>query len=131
MRIVCTGSRHWTNRDQLYEIMDEYLNQFLDDAPYGHMQVAHGKSKGGGADLLVADWCWDRKHAVDEWPFPVMPDLDGRHKGAPLKRNERMVASFIPDLVVGFRSIGKSNGTDHTIHYARRMGFPAEVHDES
>lgn len=131
MKIVVTGSRHFTNQQQVIETMDGYLKRFLESNPNYSMEVAHGKSKGGGVDLFVADWCWDNRNRVDEWPFPVVPDVDGRHKGAPLKRNERMVATFFPDLVVGFRAAGKSNGTDQCLHYARRMGYPTETHDES
>lgn len=125
MRLAITGSRHFTNVAQVHAYLDAKLEE------HGRLEVAHGKSKGGGVDAFVADWCWEHRNRVDEWPYPVAPDVDGRHKGAPLKRNERMIATFFPDLVVGFRSAGKSNGTDHTLHYANRIGIRTEKHDES
>lgn len=127
MRIVCTGSRSWTNVAQLEAI----LNEALAASPNGRLEVAHGNSHGGGADQFVAVWCDRHRRVVDEWPFPVNADIDGRHRGAPLKRNERMITTFNPDMVIAFRAVGKSNGTDHTVQFARRMGIPAEVHHES
>lgn len=131
MKIVTTGSRHWTNEQLLIEIMDGHLNEFLKTRRNYNLEVAHGKSKGGGADLFVANWCWDNRNRVTEWPFPVVPDLDGRHIAAPLNRNKRMVASFFPDLLVAFRAAGKSNGTDQCVAYAQSLGYPTQVNDES
>lgn len=126
MKIVVTGSRHFTNAKQVHDVLDAMLEE------HGELHVAHGASKGGGVDEFVACWCWDNRHCrVREQPFPVAPDVDGRHKGAPLKRNERMVATMFPDLVIGFRAAGKSNGTDQCLHYARRLGYPTEKFDES
>jgi hypothetical protein len=125
MRIVCTGSRSWTNVGQLESILDRYL------ANNSRLEVAHGNSYGGGADRFVADWCDSHRGVVDEWPFPVNAEIDGRHRGAPLKRNERMITAFNPEIVLAFRAAGKSNGTDYTVHFARRMGIPVEVHNES
>jgi hypothetical protein len=125
MHIAVTGSRHFVNEQQVRDVLDQLL------ADCGRLSVAHGKSKGGGVDAFVAKWCFDNRSVVDEWPYPVKPDLDGRHKGAPLKRNERMICGFMPHKVIGFRAEGKSNGTDHTLHFARRMGIPTEVHNET
>lgn len=121
MRILFTGSRHWTNEDQIIEKLLELQER------YGYIEIAHGKSKGGGVDLFIEEIA--ERLGIPQTPFPVLP-RDGNHRGAPLKRNERMVLTFMPDLVVAFRSAGKSNGTDHTLAFAEKLGYATEtVHE--
>lgn len=125
MRIVVTGSRKFVNAKQIWAEMDKLLEEHPD------LEVAHGKSKGGGVDLIIEEWAWDRD--VPQWPFPVRSGksgIDGNHRGAPLNRNERMVKSFMPDRVVAFRSAGKSNGTDHCLGIADKLGIPTTTFPE-
>lgn len=122
MRVVITGSRHFANKQQIID----WLRAEFEKNP--HLEIAHGNSRGGGVDAFVRDACGDL--GIPQWPFPVRP-IDGRHRGAPLNRNERMVRSFMPDRVVAFRAPGKSNGTDHTISFAQRMGIPTETIEEA
>lgn len=133
MRIVVTGSRHWkpANVRQIHDKLNELVEQCVAHGEI--LEIAHGASKGGGVDQFVADWLWfDAPPSyVDEWPFPVRRDLDGNHRGAPLNRNKRMVNGFLPDLVIGFRSAGKSNGTDQTLRFAESLGIPTEIIHES
>lgn len=114
MRILITGSRHWTNVDLIRETLLDYRHV------YGYIEIAHGKSKGGGVDLFVEEIA--NELGIDQTPYPVLP-RDGQHRGAPLKRNERMVLAFMPDLVLAFRSEGKSNGTDKTLAFAEKLGY--------
>ena len=128
IRVVVTGSRSWTN----VELLRKYLDDLLEE--HGRMELAHGKSKGGGADFFAAEWAFDNRDRVDEWPYPVQggpTGIDGNHRGAPLNRNTRMLRSFQPDIVLGFRADGKSNGTDHCLDTARKMGYDVEVIYES
>lgn len=118
MRILITGSRHWTDYRAIYDRLRELQKK------YGHIEVAHGKSKGGGVDAYVEAIC--EELGIPQWLFPVLP-RDGNHRGAPLKRNERMVLSFMPDLVLAFRSAGKSNGTDYTVAFAEKLGYLTEI----
>lgn len=114
MRILITGSRHWEDRDLIRRTLLELREQ------HGYIEIAHGKSKGGGVDLFAEEIA--EELSIDQTPFPVLP-RDGQHRGAPLKRNERMVLSFMPDLVLAFRSEGKSNGTDKTLAFAEKLGY--------
>lgn len=93
----------------------------------GRLEIAHGKSPGGGVDLFVEEICGDFN--INQTPFPKLP-RDGTHRGAYLNRNRRMVLSFLPDLVLAFRADGKSNGTDHTISVAEELGIPVEIIEE-
>lgn len=119
MRVVITGSRHWTNRKQI----EERLRQLKDECPY--VELAHGQSRGGGADAMADDIAHDL--GIDVWPYPVIPERDGKHKGAPLRRNARMLRDFNGDKVIAFRAAGKSNGTDDCISKAEIMGYEVEV----
>lgn len=128
MRVVITGSRHWKreNADQIHDRLRELETECLERGEI--LEVAHGKSKGGGVDLYAAEWLiFGAQRSTKEWPFPVRRDLDGNHRGAPLNRNKRMVRGFIPDLVLAFRSAGKSNGTDQTLLFAESLGIPTET----
>ncbi len=128
IRVVVTGSRSWTN----VGLLEAYLDALLEE--HGRMELAHGQSKGGGADAYAADWAYNNRDRVDEWPYPVQSGptgIDGNHRGAPLNRNTRMLRAFQPDLVVGFRSDGKSNGTDDCLDKARKMNYDVEVVYES
>lgn len=123
MHVAFTGSRHWTNVEQIRNRLVALQEQ------YGStLRVCHGKSPGGGVDLFVEQVAGDL--GIGQTPFPVRPDLDGRHRGAPLNRNKRMLLGFVPDLVIAFRSAGKSNGTDFTIKYAEQLGIPVETNEE-
>ncbi len=114
MRILITGSRHWHNIEQLEAKLRE-LQRTYDD-----LVIAHGNSRGGGVDRFVEEIC--EKLGIAQEHFPVLGCKDGRHRGAPLKRNERMVKTFKPDLVLAFRSKGISNGTDFTLEFAQKLG---------
>lgn len=120
MRVLVTGSRAWTNVD----LLEHYLDGLLEE--HAHIDLAHGASKGGGADKFAAEWAFKNRDRVTEWPYPVRSGptgIDGNHRGAPLNRNTRMLVAFVPDLVLAFRSEGKSNGTDDCVEKAKRMGY--------
>jgi len=124
MRICITGSRHWTNEQRIRN----FLVVLVDF--YGiNLEIAHGKSKGGGVDLMVEKICDEL--GIIQWPFPVRAGktgIDGPNfKVAPLNRNVRMLKSFMPDLVLAFRASGKSSGTDHTCRAAKELGIDVFV----
>jgi hypothetical protein len=118
LRVVVTGSRHWTDPEPIYRELAA-----LDG--FHKVVIAHGNSRGGGADTLA-----DRAAAdlgYERWPYPVDPEKDGRHRGAPLNRNGRMLDNFRPDLVLAFRAPGKSNGTDDCVRKARQRRIPVTI----
>lgn len=114
MRVLVTGSRHWHNVKQLEDKLRELQRT------HGDLVIGHGNSRGGGVDLFVQNAC--EKMGIPQERYPVLGCKDGRHRAAPLKRNERMVKTFKPDLVLAFRSKGISNGTDYTLEFAKKLG---------
>lgn len=122
MRVVITGSRHWQNYDQIYD----RLVKLKEEIPY--VEIAHGESKGGGADLF-ADQIADELDII-VWPYPVIAAIDGYHRGAPLNRNGRMLRDFNGDKLIAFRAAGKSNGTDDCIKKAQKLGYEVEIIEE-
>lgn len=122
MRVVITGSRKWTDVELLERTLDALRKE------HGYLEIAHGASRGGGVDLFASQWA--AKTETVEWPFPVRSGkngIDGNHRGAPLNRNIRMLKGFMPDRVIAFRSAGKSNGTDHCIREANKLGIPVTI----
>lgn len=125
MRVVITGSRHFVNAKQVWDELDKLLEEHPD------LEIAHGKSPGGGVDLFAEEWAWDRN--VSAWPFPVRTapgGPDGRWPYAGLLRNKRMLLSFMPALVVAFRAPGKSNGTDNCLNEADKLGIDTRTVEE-
>jgi hypothetical protein len=128
MRICFTGSRHWRDYETVRETLVKLQRKWGDG-----LEIAHGKSPGGGADLLVETAA--AALGIKQWPFPIRggtTGVDGPNpRVAPLRRNRRMLNSFLPDRVIAFRATGRSNGTDHTVELARSMGIPVEtIHEE-
>lgn len=122
LRVLVTGSRHWTDPEPIYR----ELAGLREAVPPGtRIVVAHGSSRGGGADTLADKAAHELGY--ERWPYPVDPEKDGRHRGAPLNRNTRMLDSFRPDLVLAFRAPGKSNGTDDCVSKARKRGVPVTI----
>lgn len=119
LRVLVTGSRHWTDPWPIYREFSVLPGE------HHRVVVAHGSSRGGGADTLADKAACD--FGFDREPYPVDPEKDGRHRGAPLNRNTRMLDSFRPDLVLAFRADGKSNGTDDCICKARQRGIPLTI----
>lgn len=120
MRVAFTGSRSWIDVDTITATLEALLDEYGID----NLEICHGQSPGGGADLLVeqiADELYIRQR-----PFPIDRVLDGNHRGAPLNRNKRMLVEFKPDKLIAFRAAGKSNGTDNTIKNAELLGIPVE-----
>lgn len=73
-----------------------------------------------GVDALAEEYA--DKHRVSK--LIMRPEYSRYHKGAPLKRNDRMVE--ICDRALVFWD-GVSRGTKHTIDYANKLGKPIEV----
>lgn len=107
-KIVTTGGRFW--RGDVGAVLSKY----------GPCVFANGACP-TGADWLVAEWVWRVYGARYLVLFPANWAL-GKRAG-PL-RNERMIATFKPDLVVAFPG-GK--GTANCVEIARKYGVPVEV----
>lgn len=112
MRLLICGSRTWTDREAILDVLGDYLG-------HGGIEVLHGAAR--GADSIAADVAEGYGYAVRAFP----PDYARHGRGAPLKRNIAMLDER-PDLVIAF-DMGTS-GTAHTIREAEKRGIPVEVH---
>jgi hypothetical protein len=83
--------------------------------------LAHGAAE--GADRLADAWADARGVPQDQrLRFPVtQADYDRAGRRAPLERNDMMLASVRPHLVV---ALPGGNGTEYTVRAARGLGVP-------
>lgn len=112
LRVLVTGSRSWTAREEVYGVLDELRPDI----------VIHGGCP-TGADAMASAWC--QLHGVAEDVFPADWEVHGRRAG--YLRNQAMIDEG-PDLVVAFRREG-SRGTQMTIDLARKAGLQVRIYD--
>ena len=106
MKVAVVGSRCLTDIP-----LEEYL-------PPDTTEIVSGGARG-------VDTCaeiYARKHQIKMTIF--RPDYRRYHRGAPLRRNEKIVA--YSDMVLAFWD-GESTGTQHTIACCRKTGKPVQV----
>lgn len=111
MRLLVCGSRTWTDREALRAWLDKT------DAAMGPIEVViHGAAR--GADSMAGEWARDRgKHEI------ACPADWRRHgKAAGPIRNREMLEHQL-DLVIAFRVVGQSRGTDDMLRAARKAGI--------
>lgn len=124
MRIVTTGGRDFTDRELV-----RWALRLLrpDDVAHGACGMETndvGRTTGTlrGADLLADEEALGianlRRFPVSPRRFPVDHDIDGPWPAAGPRRNQRMLDSFRPDLVLAFDG-GK--GTADCCRKARTM----------
>ena len=119
MKVIVFGSRSWTNRLAIRERLARL--------PAGSI-VVHGKSPGGGADLLADE----EARALGFVVIPVPINADDRAKAgttraAPIHRNIRMARTHHDaDVAIGFWD-GQSPGSRHMIDASLDVGIPVEI----
>lgn len=119
--IVVTGSRHWTNKEQLYEKLTSAVGEDI-IIVVGYNPL---KRTPKGVDQITYHWCQANRVRV----IPEPADWSkGLHAG--FTRNEFMIDHYKPIKVLAFRAEGKSNGTDHCVRHALRKEVPIEVTHE-
>jgi hypothetical protein len=115
MRILFTGSRGFTNREELFRVLR---------GTSGVHEIVHGGAQ--GADSLVAEYC--HTYAIPEVVF--IPDWDTLGKRAGNERNTDMVNYSLYDghqvLCIAAWD-GKSRGTLDCLSKAVVAGIPARV----
>lgn len=111
MRVLVTGSRAWRDWRTMYERLQKL--------PEGST-IVHGAAT--GADHMARSAALVLGHEVEDH-FPDYALWTA--SGAPLKRNEHMVA-LGADLVLAFPTV-QSRGTWHCYTLASRAGIPGEV----
>ncbi len=114
MRIVCTGGRGYTNWQRVWRD----LNQF--HILYGIEYLAEG----GQVGLDYWARMWRGRQGVPGDTFPYLSEYG--KAGGP-KRNEWMLQTVRPDLVLAWPG---GDGTNGCIALARQMGFPVELMGE-
>ncbi|MBR0365238.1 MAG: hypothetical protein IJH94_00365 [Clostridia bacterium] len=106
MKLLISGSRSITD---------------FDLAPYVPDDVTLILTGGAnGVDALAEEYA--DKHRISK--LILRPQYKLYHRGAPLKRNDRMVELCDKVLVIWD---GVSRGTKHTIDYANKLDKPVEI----
>jgi hypothetical protein len=108
VKLLVTGSRHWENREQVFEVLD-WVHE---NTPV--TLLIHGGAK--GVDAMAATWALRR--GISQ--HIVKPDWKGFGRRAGIVRNVEMVE--LCDRGVAFRAAGVSNGTDHCATELNRFG---------
>ena len=101
MKIVVTGGRSFSDREQVFRIL--YLLNLK--------RVATGDAN--GADALVKQWCY--LNLVTHVLYEAFWNRRGKAAGP--ERNERMLVNEKPDLLVAFAG---GDGTEGCIELARK-----------
>ena len=119
MKVLICGSRGWSD-----PLPIDLILAGLDVRSEGkteRLTVIHGGARGADqlAGRLARGWNAD----VIEEPA----DWEQHGKAAGPIRNSLMLEKYDPDVVIAFRSTGKSNGTDDMIRKAKLAGKPTYV----
>lgn len=110
MRVIVCGSRGWSNRDLIAEVLAELP---------GDTTLVHGAAK--GADRIAEQEGQKLGFLIEPWP--ALWDDHGKRAG--LIRNEQM-AVMGADLCLAFWD-GRSTGTQHMTEMAAKHGIPIRV----
>lgn len=118
MRICCIGSRSWSNRDKIVEVISSYKERYPDlvvisgGAPGAdNMSVEVAKELGIPTIKYYANWT--------KWG-----------KAAGPIRNREMLTDGEPDAVVAFRKGPVSIGTDDCMTAAAKLGIIVDLYSE-
>jgi hypothetical protein len=113
MRILVCGSRIWTDRDKIREVLSRF------DAEAG-VVLMHGGAY--GADSIAGDIGAELGFIVEV--YPALWNVHGKAAG-PIRNIQMLEVG--PDLVIAFWD-WRSRGTQHTITQAERRGIKVEIH---
>lgn len=119
MRVLICGSRGWHDPNPITAMIAGY--DMLSDGRSERLTIIHGDAP--GADKMAG-------RIGKQWGAEVVPepaDWDRYGKGAGPKRNEKMLRDHKPEVILAFRSAGKSNGTDDMVNKGVAAGVPTYV----
>ena len=137
VRILMCGSRTWRNQIIIWRECERLLLRYGDT-----LIIIHGDEPNGDDEIIRLTceelriyhemYCAAQPYYTAHKRFRIeqVSDWDRDGKAAGPKRNAHMLATGI-DGVVGFRSPGKSDGTDHMCRIARQVGKPVIVYQEN
>lgn len=114
MRVLVCGSRHFTDGERLFDVLDNLNSE----------TTITGIVEGGarGADNLGSKWADSRR--IERIRFSA--DWERYGKGAGPIRNKQMLDEGKPDLVVAFM-FKDSRGTKNMVEQAEKAGVPTKV----
>ena len=124
MRVLVCGGRDFTDKDLLFRTLDKLCPTTMGEeanqtwlAPPIDLVIISGGAR--GADTLAIDW------AVVNWcrfsEYKVDVELDGPWPAAGCRRNQRMLESSKPELVLAFPG---GRGTADMVRRSRAAGIP-------
>jgi len=119
VKVLVCGSRGWKDPLPINAMLAGF--DVLAEGGGDRVTVIHGGARGADtlAKSLAVQWGLD---VIDE---PADWDTYGRAAG-PI-RNQKMLDKYQPDVVLAFRTYGKSTGTDDMVARARKAGIPTFV----
>jgi hypothetical protein len=120
MRLLVCGSRTWTDRARLWQIIDQVVSEHGDGQV---VTVIEGDAR--GADRLAGQLARERGWQLERYPADWI--REGRAAG--FRRNARMLHQGQPDLVVAFTvgPLQHSRGTADMVRRAQQAGVPVQV----
>lgn len=120
MRIIVTGSRHWSDRMAVWTALEEAVR---DLPPEDDLTIVHGGCP-TGADAIAAKWA--PMYGATAEAFRA--DWSTGRRAGPI-RNQRMVEAGA-DVVLAF-PLPDGRGTQDCMRRARLAGIPVKVWGES
>ena len=106
MKILCCGDRNWTDRQLIYKV----LSQYIDEKP----TIIEGGAS--GADELSREVA--KELGLNFIEVPAEWDKHGRSAG-PMRNREML--EYKPDLVIAFHDdLSKSKGTKNMVGLAMK-----------
>jgi hypothetical protein len=115
-RILVTGSRDWTDVDQVWLGLGNAVGAIHRDAIHREIVIVHGDCP-RGADAIADDW--GRKYGATIERHPANWQINGKRAG--FIRNQKMV-NLGADVVLAFIKNG-SRGASHTAALAEQAGI--------
>jgi hypothetical protein len=111
-KVLVTGSREYLDSEAMEKAFDEHI-------PEEKVLLIHGQCRG-------ADMTADKIARARNWWVATCPADWTQGKRAGMRRNEKMLRMFEPDLVIAFPSVD-SVGTYHMIMLAEKAGIHCVV----
>jgi hypothetical protein len=120
MRLLVCGSRTWTDRARLWQVLDRLVSEHSDGQV---VTVIEGDAR--GADRLAGQLARERGWRLERYPA----DWTRQGRAAGFRRNARMLQQGRPDLVVAFTlgPLAESRGTADMVRRAREAGVPVQI----